>query len=168
MRYTDGSVPSYSDSLGGKGDVWAVTWSSLDATAWLYYVAARKSPFKKYVEFTSPLNLEIPQKMEDAFVVYPNPGSGEIVIQRAGSRLLGVDGVRIYSVSGVCLFNWHVGDNREIMHVSVDINNDNGVVVLNEGKDVIELEINRLNPGVYCIEIKDAEGVVQRLKWVKE
>jgi hypothetical protein len=43
-RYADGSVPHYNDSVSVVG-VWAVKWSSLDGTSWLYYAASKKSPF---------------------------------------------------------------------------------------------------------------------------
>ena len=171
LRYPDGSVPSYSDSLGGKGDVWAVTWSSLDATAWLYYVAARKSPFKKYVDFTSPLNLENSQKLEDAFVIFPNPGLGQIVVKSAGLRGNKVGGVRIFSVSGLCLFDWRAGDEMEM-----ELGNAGGErwrgnyggVKISDEKDAICLDVSDLKSGIYVFELAAEGGTVQRLKWVKE
>ena len=44
-RYPDGSVPHYNDSLPSMAGIWAVDWSSLDGTAWLYFAASKKSPF---------------------------------------------------------------------------------------------------------------------------
>ena len=41
----DGSMPAYNDSLGAMAGIWAVDWSSLDATSWLYFAAAQKVPF---------------------------------------------------------------------------------------------------------------------------
>jgi hypothetical protein len=41
----DGSVPAYNDNLGAIAGIWAVDWSSLDATSWLYFAAAQKVPF---------------------------------------------------------------------------------------------------------------------------
>ncbi len=41
----DGSVPAYNENLGSVAGIWAVDWSSLDATSWLYFAAARKVPF---------------------------------------------------------------------------------------------------------------------------
>ncbi|NOU16226.1 MAG: T9SS type A sorting domain-containing protein [Bacteroidales bacterium] len=45
-RYPDGTVPHYNDSVSVAG-IWAVKWSSLDGTSWLYYAASRKSPFDR-------------------------------------------------------------------------------------------------------------------------
>lgn len=41
----DGSVPAYNENLGSLAGIWAVDWSSLDATSWLYFAAAQKVPF---------------------------------------------------------------------------------------------------------------------------
>jgi hypothetical protein len=41
----DGTVPAYNDNLGSMAGIWAVDWSSLDATSWLYLAAAQKVPF---------------------------------------------------------------------------------------------------------------------------
>jgi hypothetical protein len=41
----DGTVPAYNENLGSVAGIWAVNWSSLDATSWLYYAAAQKVPF---------------------------------------------------------------------------------------------------------------------------
>lgn len=41
----DGTVPYYNENLGSVAGIWAVDWSSLDATSWLYYAAAQKAPF---------------------------------------------------------------------------------------------------------------------------
>jgi hypothetical protein len=43
---SDGTVPAYNDNLGAMAGIWAVNWSSLDATSWLYYAASRKTPFR--------------------------------------------------------------------------------------------------------------------------
>jgi hypothetical protein len=43
--YPDGSIPHYNDSIAGAG-VWAVKWSSLDGTSWLYYASKGYSPFQ--------------------------------------------------------------------------------------------------------------------------
>jgi len=41
----DGTVPAYNENLGAMAGIWAVDWSSLDATSWLYFAAAQKVPF---------------------------------------------------------------------------------------------------------------------------
>jgi len=41
----DGTVPAYNDNLGSMAGIWAVDWSSLDATSWLYFASAQKVPF---------------------------------------------------------------------------------------------------------------------------
>jgi hypothetical protein len=42
---SDGTVPAYNENLGAIGGIWAVDWASLDATSWLYFAAAGKTPF---------------------------------------------------------------------------------------------------------------------------
>ena len=143
----------------------------MDATAWLYYVSARKSPFKKYVEFTSPLNLEIPQKMDDAFVIFPNPGSGDIVVKRTGLGGNVVSGIRIYSVSGVQLFSWRAVDEREVIFGSVGGErgySEHGGIAAKHGQETFSLDVSALKSGIYFFEMTASDGTVQRLKWVKE
>ena len=41
----DGTVPHYSENLGAMAGIWAMDWSSLDGTAWLYFAASQSSPF---------------------------------------------------------------------------------------------------------------------------
>lgn len=41
----DGSVPAYNENLGAMAGIWAVEWSSLDATSWLYFAVAQHGPF---------------------------------------------------------------------------------------------------------------------------
>lgn len=41
----DGTVPHYNDNFGIRGGVWAVDWHALDGTSWLYFAAAKISPF---------------------------------------------------------------------------------------------------------------------------
>ncbi|QQS51215.1 MAG: hypothetical protein IPM71_00380 [Bacteroidota bacterium] len=53
-RNPDGTVPAYNDNIGGKVDVWAVNWSSLDGTIWLYFAASKSSPFKIYYKSNLP------------------------------------------------------------------------------------------------------------------
>jgi hypothetical protein len=47
MRHinADGTVPAYNENLGALAGIWAVDWPSLDATSWLYFAAAGKTPF---------------------------------------------------------------------------------------------------------------------------
>jgi hypothetical protein len=41
----DGTVPHYNEVLDAMAGIWAVDWSSLDGTSWLYYAASGNSPF---------------------------------------------------------------------------------------------------------------------------
>jgi hypothetical protein len=45
-RYPDGTIPHYNDAVSVAG-IWAVKWSSLDGTSWLYFAASGKSPFER-------------------------------------------------------------------------------------------------------------------------
>jgi hypothetical protein len=42
---SDGTVPHYNEVLDAMAGIWAVDWSSLDGTSWLYYAASGNSPF---------------------------------------------------------------------------------------------------------------------------
>jgi hypothetical protein len=44
-RYADNSLPYYNDSVCNVAGIWAVKWSNLNSTAWLYFAASQKSPF---------------------------------------------------------------------------------------------------------------------------
>jgi hypothetical protein len=79
---SDGSVPHYNDDIGGAGGIWAVKWSSLDGTSWLYFAASESSPFKiltTEVNCSNALN-EVLSNKNDLLVVYPSPGSGTLHI----------------------------------------------------------------------------------------
>ncbi len=97
-RYNDGTIPAYNDTIGGKVDIWAVNWSSLDATSWLYFASAGKSPFIKY------LYAQIPSKIKTendnaAFYVYPVPAADKIYFNHSTiSNTL--KNISIYDIQG--------------------------------------------------------------------
>ncbi|HDP75995.1 MAG TPA: T9SS type A sorting domain-containing protein [Bacteroidales bacterium] len=100
-RYDDGTMPSYNDNLGGKADIWAVNWSSLDATAWLYFAAAKLSPFKQYNSFSFPTGLDDISE-NNRIAIFPNPANEKITIslnENAGT----IKAISIYDLTGNCL-----------------------------------------------------------------
>jgi hypothetical protein len=52
----DGTVPSYNDNIGSMAGIWAVDWSSLDGTTWLYYAASGNTPF--HITDGTPVTLD--------------------------------------------------------------------------------------------------------------
>jgi hypothetical protein len=79
-RLDDGTIPAYNDNIGALVDIWAVNWSSLDATLWLYFAASKSSPFKIY--YKAP---DIPGLIQQTYIspiinIYPNPTSENFTI----------------------------------------------------------------------------------------
>ncbi len=98
---SDGTVPAYNDNLGAMAGIWAVDWSSLDATSWLYYAAAGKSPFDT-AESIYRLPVSVPETNSD------HPGNA-IKIYTVGDKIYiisdpevnsGKIKIELYSVSG--------------------------------------------------------------------
>ncbi len=116
-RYDDETIPSYNDSLGGKADIWAVKWSSLDATAWLYYAAAKMSPFKQYVSFNLPTEIE-EISANYIFSIFPVPAKEKINIY-LNDRTKKIKAVAIYDLSGHCLLKISNGTGSELNNADI-------------------------------------------------
>jgi Secretion system C-terminal sorting domain len=97
-RYSDGTMPAYNDTIGGKVDIWAVNWSSLDATSWLYYASAGKSPFKKYLYALVPTETET-EKDNTVLSVYPVPAVNKIYFSFP-SKSNSINRISIFDLEG--------------------------------------------------------------------
>ncbi|MBD3749287.1 MAG: T9SS type A sorting domain-containing protein [Sphingobacteriales bacterium] len=103
-RFPDGTMPSYNDNIGAKADIWAVNWSSLDATSWLYFAAAKRSPFVQYNSFHfPPITTGVNQTPIAEYIsIYPVPAKEIINIsfhKNAGK----IREIAIYNLLGKCL-----------------------------------------------------------------
>ena len=100
-RFSDGTVPAYNDTIGGKVDIWAVNWSSLDATSWLYFASAGKSPFVQYYHPLLPALSDEKTELTD-ITVFPVPARQKIYFTVRDIS----DPVRsltLYDLKGSCL-----------------------------------------------------------------
>jgi hypothetical protein len=97
-RYNDGTIPAYNDTIGGKVDIWAVNWSSLDATSWLYFASAGKSPFIKYLYALVPAKIET-EKENAVFSVYPIPADDKIFFSFPANTNT-IKSISIYDIEG--------------------------------------------------------------------
>jgi hypothetical protein len=105
----DGTVPAYNENLGAIGGIWAVDWSSLDATSWLYFAAAGKTPFaihgadsNLFTEINSPLKEEIELYL-----------TGEkLHIETGSAKLSGSGKLSVYNVYGTIAGTafWYPGE----------------------------------------------------------
>jgi len=98
FRYSDGTMPAYNDTIGGKVDIWAVNWSSLDATSWLYFASAGKSPFIKYLYALVPAVIDI-EKDNTVFSIYPVPAINKIYFSFP-SKSNSIKRISIYDIEG--------------------------------------------------------------------
>ncbi|MFN8254660.1 MAG: T9SS type A sorting domain-containing protein [Bacteroidales bacterium] len=98
-RLSDGTVPAYNDNFGSKVDVWAVDWSSLDATLWLYFASAKGSPFKIYYKSDHILGSN-QLTVNEPVMIFPNPSTGIISIT-FGNIFPKLDKIEIYNISGI-------------------------------------------------------------------
>lgn len=76
--YPDGTVPHYNDSLGSLAGIWAVPWSSLEGTAWLYFTADKISPFVILTSNSCPENEE-PRKVMIHYLGWFNDSVAESI-----------------------------------------------------------------------------------------
>jgi len=97
-RYSDGTMPAYNDTIGGRVDIWAENWSSLDATTWLYFASARKSPFKQYYHPVLPA-LAVEKTGYQGVDVFPVPAREKLYI-RTNDEAVKVTGISLYDVRG--------------------------------------------------------------------
>jgi hypothetical protein len=111
----DGTVPHYNDDLGGMAGVWAVNWSSLDGTAWLYLAASRQSLIDKVSnQFRQKtLNYKLSQN-------YPNPFNSSTKISYS-IRKSGPVSLTIFDTRGREVRTWARSDQEAGTH-SIDFN----------------------------------------------
>jgi len=101
-RLADGTIPAYNDNIGSLVDIWAVNWSSLDATLWLYFAAAKGSPFKIYYHAPNiPESVE-PIRNSPTLDIFPNPSEG-IFHFSFGNTSKKINYLAIYDQLGVCI-----------------------------------------------------------------
>ncbi len=100
-RYEDGTLPAYNDTIGGKVDIWAVNWSSMDATSWLYFASAKKSPFRQYLHPFSP-NMVEKESGNSSFTVFPVPASDRLFLSFQ-NMAEPVKAISLYDLKGDCL-----------------------------------------------------------------
>ncbi len=137
----DGTVPAYNENLGAIGGIWAVDWSSLDATSWLYFAAARKTPFL-YTggnggEFTA-----IRSSAEESFDIYV---TGENLLINAGNaKLTGPVSLSIYSIYGTLIGNSSLNADQD----EIDIKEITGS--------------NSLSPGIYIAVLQFQNRTIKR------
>jgi hypothetical protein len=129
----DGTVPAYNENLGAIGGIWAVDWSSLDATSWLYFAVARKSPFTytggNEGEFTG-----IRSSVDESFDMYV---AGEkLIIKTGNTKLTGQGTLSVYDVYGTLLGNSLLNADQE----EIDIKKITGS--------------NFLSPGIYIAVVQ--------------
>lgn len=98
-RYSDGTLPAYNDSLGSMAGIWAVPWSSLDATAWLYYAASKKSPFKQYYPVAIPAT-STQGKTGPSLSLFPVPAKDKIHIVLNNNNNHKIQAVSVYNITG--------------------------------------------------------------------
>ncbi len=119
-RFADGTMPSYNDSLGGKADIWAVDWSSLDATSWLYFTAAKRSPFKQYHSFIFHTGLnENEVAIKKSVSIFPVPAKEKITISLYDNTET-IRSIAIYNILGPCLIKRKINSvsKYEIVDIS--------------------------------------------------
>ena len=116
-RYPDGTIPAYNDTIGGKVAIWAVNWSSLDATSWLYFASAGKSPFRQYYSIAIPALLDEKPDVP-AFSVYPVPARNmfQVSFQQKAEP---VKSISLYNLSGSCIKSIAPGASPDIINMDV-------------------------------------------------
>ncbi len=110
LKNPDGTFPAYVDSLGSVGAIWAVTWSSLDASSWAYFEAAGTSPFHMALLPPPTLiggRLRVDQPLDANLAWHPVPGVKDYEVWRsedsafANGSLQKVIGDTALSLSGL-------------------------------------------------------------------
>ncbi|MBK7378036.1 MAG: T9SS type A sorting domain-containing protein [Ignavibacteriales bacterium] len=133
-RFADGTIPSYNDSLGGKADIWAVDWSSLDATSWLYFAAAKKSPFKQYhsFSFSSGLN-ENEVAIKTPISIFPVPAKEKITIT-LNDVTETIRSIAIYNILGQSLIKKTINPGSKVEIVDISFLSTGIYICLIEGQ----------------------------------
>ena len=107
----DGTVAYYDENLGSMAGIWAVDWSSLDATSWLYFTAAGKSPFG-YSGADPDVFTGIQEGLPDSPIPEIYWSNQEIHIRRSGPALAGEFQLSLYNLDGSLLGNARVKKDR--------------------------------------------------------
>jgi len=132
-RLKDGTIPAYNDSLGGKADIWAVNWSSLDATAWLYFAAAKISPFKQYLHGLIPTGLD--QICDNSVLLFPIPANDKLYLNFR-NNVGHLKTISVYDLAGTCLIKLNANINLNEIDVSTL---RNGIYIVNIELDNIRI-----------------------------
>lgn len=118
-RFADGTIPAYNDNIGGKVDIWAVNWSSLDATLWLYFAASKSSPFKIYYK-APDIPDKVEQKISSPVNIYPNPSTGMFSVSWSNINKK-MNEIIVYNTLGISLlqYNCKPSEKSIIMDLSI-------------------------------------------------
>jgi hypothetical protein len=135
-RYSDGTIPAYNDTIGSKVEIWAVNWSSLDATAWLYFASAKKSPFIQYYHPVLPALLD-PKSENPSLTVYPIPAR-DILFFSMTNDGEPVRSISLYDLKGTCLKKIIPESSTDLMSMNISPYS-NGIYLL-----VIEFRNKRI------------------------
>ncbi len=108
---SDGTVPYYDENLGSMAGIWAVDWASLDATSWLYFAAAGKSPFG-YSGADPDVFTSNQEGLPNNPIVEIHWSNQEIHIRQSGPGLLGESRLSLYNLDGSLLGNARVNKDR--------------------------------------------------------
>lgn len=116
-RFDDGTIPAYNDNIGGKVDIWAVNWSSLDATLWLYFAATKSSPFNIYYKAPDiPIGLNLTSI--SPVLIFPNPARDKFSIS-PGNNGEQINNISIYDLMGRIVIQ--INDPREENLIDIDL-----------------------------------------------
>jgi len=133
---SDGTVPAYNDNLGAMAGIWAVDWSSLDATSWLYYAAAKKSPFDT-TETIYTLETSLPETnskpLNEDILIYTSRDKIYIISDPVSN--IGELKIDLYSVRGILTGTDIITPGRCV----IDCNKFNYNKILNRGFYIIRL-----------------------------
>jgi hypothetical protein len=133
---SDGTVPAYNDNLGAMAGIWAVDWSSLDATSWLYYAAAEKSPFDT-TETIYTLETSLPEtnskSLNEDILIYTSRGKIYIISDPVSN--IGELKIDLYSVRGILTGTDIITPGRCV----IDCNKFSYNKILNRGFYIIRL-----------------------------
>jgi hypothetical protein len=110
----DGTVPAYNENLGSMAGIWAVDWSSLDATSWLYYAAAQKVPFG-YSGADPDMFSVLPSEQIDPAGFDADIWQDRIYIRDNGNAVHAAYQLILYASNGMCLGSCMLENgNREV------------------------------------------------------